>query len=57
MEYIENDAITIRNFDFGKECSNDNDVNLGFFINGGGTKGVFAIGVIKYLFEKNPHLD
>lgn len=28
-----------------------------FFIDGGGTKGVYAIGVIKYLFDENPYLD
>lgn len=28
-----------------------------FAIEGGGTKGVYAIGIIRYLFEENPHID
>lgn len=28
-----------------------------FFIEGGGTKGIYAIGVLKYLLEKNSYLD
>ncbi|XWV24500.1 mg746 protein [Tupanvirus deep ocean] len=28
-----------------------------FFIEGGGTKGVYAIGILKYLFEENPYLS
>lgn len=28
-----------------------------FFIEGGGTKGIFAIGVIRYLFDDNPYIN
>lgn len=28
-----------------------------FFIEGGGTRGIYAIGVLKYLFENNSHLN
>lgn len=28
-----------------------------FFIEGGGTKGVYAIGILKYLFENNPYFN
>lgn len=28
-----------------------------FLIEGGGTKGIYAIGVIKYLFEPNPYIE
>lgn len=28
-----------------------------FFIDGGGTKGPYAVGVFRYLFEKNPYLN
>lgn len=34
----------------------ESDPNI-FFIEGGGTKGIYAIGVIKYLFESNPYFD
>lgn len=29
----------------------------GFFIEGGGTRGFYAIGIFKYLFEENPYLN
>lgn len=28
-----------------------------FFIEGGGTKGIYAIGILKYLFDENPCID
>ncbi|XWV25732.1 putative patatin phospholipase [Tupanvirus soda lake] len=36
--------------------SSTNNKNA-FFIEGGGTKGVYAIGILKYLFEENPYVD
>ncbi len=33
-----------------------NNENI-LFIEGGGTKGVFALGILKYLFEPNPYVD
>lgn len=35
----------------------NNEEYNGFFIGGGGTKGIYALGVLKYLFEKNPYID
>jgi predicted acylesterase/phospholipase RssA len=32
-------------------------VKNAFFIEGGGTKGVYAIGILKYLFDNNPHFS
>jgi len=32
-------------------------VNNAFFIEGGGTRGIYAVGIIKYLFDKNPYIN
>ena len=37
-----------------------NPININknaFFIEGGGTRGIYAIGILKYLFEPNPYLN
>lgn len=34
-----------------------NSTKNGFFIEGGGTRGIYAIGILKYLFEKNPYFN
>lgn len=36
---------------------NDEKNKYAFFIEGGGTKGFYAIGVLKYLFEDNPYIN
>lgn len=35
----------------------DNQIRNCFFIDGGGTKGIYGLGVFKYLFEENPYVD
>lgn len=43
-------------------CKTDKDISIPtkkncFLIDGGGTKGIYALGVFKYLFEDNPYLN
>lgn len=38
-----------------KNCDAIIGNNHAFFIQGGGTRGIFAFGVLKYLFEQNPY--
>lgn len=35
---------------------NENSRKNAFFIEGGGTRGLYAIGALKYLFEENPYI-
>lgn len=51
----ESDSL-MSNIDINEKSYDDTD-NGGFFISGGGTKGVYAIGVIKYLFDENKYID
>lgn len=38
-----------------KTLRTESNTKNAFLISGGGTRGVFAIGILKYLFEDNPH--
>ena len=48
---------SIKNNEDKKRGNVDFPTKNAFFLGGGGTKGVFAIGVIEYLFDNNPYFN